>query len=148
MYTAAVLCQEDVTELKLIADQKLGLSENNYVFHTARGDKLPHHMTINLNKIDPLFNDIEILGKKCELEIDGIAFDHFKNVCAARVKRATVEDKEIRVANKQKHITIALRNGAKPAASNDLDWTKPIDGACGFVEIEPLVLTATIEECN
>mgnify|MGYP000909617370 FL=1 len=89
MYTAAVLENSATLRLRTIAADLVDLS--SYVFVTAAGMQLPHHMTINMDRFSESLNDKGIMNHQCQLQIDGIAYNHKLGICAARVSSAVVD---------------------------------------------------------
>jgi hypothetical protein len=172
MYTAAVLV--DTSRQQLIGafqDIVLGcgtglvshLTDLNYCFVTAAGEKLPHHMTMNMGKLDTNLNPASCLGYRAILSVDSFFIDHEWNVCAAKVIRAVTEHTPIRPetlpinsvndAKSHKHITMCVREPGKPFHSNKINWedNTPYQTGIGRGRIvlpEPLLLFSCIEECQ
>ncbi len=145
MYIAAVLTSQACHQLKQILTQYVDLK--GYVFQTAAGMPLPHHMTINMNGFDNTLNNPELLGQQCNIKIDGIAYNHQLGICAARVISATsLNNIEINSINSIKHITLAMKPTSKPFFSNKLLWKT--EGSDIFISIPPTTLQAQIEECQ
>lgn len=143
MYTAAVLENAATLQLRTIAADLVDLS--SYVFITAAGMQLPHHMTINMDRFSESLNDKRIMNHLCQIQIDGIAYNHKLGVCAARVSNAVANDKDVKSSNPQRHITIAIKPTSKPAFSNQLTWTEKDDDH--FISIAPIIVLGTIQEC-
>lgn len=122
MYVAAVLNDESVALLRSIIESNLVLK--NFRFETSRGDPLPHHCTINLDKFDEDLNSREILSKPVRLRFDQISYDPNLGVCAIPV-HAEVEISEskcvpLHTKNKFPHITCCITPESKPMLSNEM----------------------------
>src|SRR4051812_41160885 len=109
MYTAVVLDRTSVRLLTWMLRALTELDKFGFNLKTAQGVVLPHHMTINLGKLDATLNHPLIMDSEAELEIDEIVFDHVLGVCAATVKKATTltfPDLPIRTMKLHSHITM------------------------------------------
>lgn len=151
MYTAAVLLHDEADKLRQIAEDILSLKSLGYDYVTKNGQYLPHHMTVNLGEFDENLNLIETMGKVVDLFVGGFAYDHEMGICAAKVEKAFCHftHSEVVSANKQRHITMAIKKNAKPYLSNMLDWKSPIEKTKGFIELEPhLLVLAIMKQCD
>lgn len=145
MYTAAVLTPYSIDLLVCLMRKSLDLEKAGFVLKTPSGERLPHHMTINLGAFDSDLNPLEMLKQPVRLVVDSFWYSEEIGACAARVIEATVNEMPVRTINDEtshKHITVCLRPPAKPLHSNKLFQSNTevskIDGNC--------LLVATLQE--
>lgn len=119
MYTAVVLSPSSAALLQGIVRGKTNLEELGFVFMTDRM-ALPHHMTINMGRLNPSLNDPDILGQRAMLSGSLIAYDVASGVCAAKISSAKIGERELHTANAQAHVTVCLRPHVRPKESNTL----------------------------
>jgi hypothetical protein len=168
MYTAAVLAEQSQQQLLQAFEELLvagghDLKASGYKFATAAGERLPHHMTMNMGALNTNLNPAECLGYRGILSVDSFFIDHELNVCAAKVIRAVTEHTPIRTeplpiktvndVGSHKHITMCIRSPGKPFHSNKIKWDDPTiytEGAVRgkLVLASPLLLFSCIEECQ
>jgi len=123
MYTAAVLNNISSQLLRWIMRGTVNLESQGYNF----GNNLPHHMTINMGKLDVSLNSKSILSCPALMKVSELRFDHDLGICAAPVDEAIalrMDDSDpivqIQTINEQPHITICLKPGVRPVTSNEL----------------------------
>ena len=154
MYTAAVLDPLGAGLLRWIAKAE-ELEGWGFRFKTPLNDEIPHHMTINLGAIDVDLNEEGILEQRARLHVDKVYASVELGACAARVIKAEVEMKEYPVIywqhlysiNEHPHITICLKEGVKPFASNKLFETNP-DFDLDVIDLDEVyVLPAVVDVC-
>lgn len=158
MYTAAVLTPMSAMALEWMVKAKLGLQDQGFVFKTAQGQRLPHHMTINLGKLDEKLNSREIMGKKAELMVERLVYSDTLGVCAAPVlfAKALMNEGEglekgdwvdVVSNNPEPHITCCIKPQSKPKLSNQmLEFPSPLTVTVQLDE--PVWLEAVIQECQ
>lgn len=131
IYTAAVLNENSRHLLRWLTKANTTLEADGFLFQTPQGDKLPHHMTINLGSFDESINSRSVLGGFVELHIDRVKFDYNIGACAAPIVKAQVElvdqiDQtsegwiDLKTFNDHPHITTCLRPGVSAKFSNDM----------------------------
>lgn len=119
MYIAAVLTPESVEALKLSFEQNVPEKDRSgLVYDSVSGYLLPHHMTINMGKLDESLNSPEILGKKAVIFVQKFWVNQKIGVAAAEVSGNQGDGFVVKVANLSPHVTVALRIGCKPFFSN------------------------------
>ena len=136
MYTAVVLDDRSCRELVERLANVEGWTGDGYRYETPAGASLPHHMTVNLGPFDSTLNDPKATEGFVALLVDAFCWDDEKGVCAARVT-----DPPVKSTNAQPHVTMCLRPGAKPVASNHLDWSRAVPLT------PPLVVRGVVREC-
>lgn len=163
MYTAVVINKEDRNKLTSALstlpewlDACVTLLPM-FVDRTPLGDRLPHHLTLNIGSIEDGLNNPSVLGKVADLTVEAFCWDHEVGACAARVTKMVVKgftsvstidlyirDTEIvlKSTNAQPHITMCLMPNVKPAASNNLDWDQ------AFLLKTPLIISGVVKEEN
>ena len=122
MYTAVVIYEEDRPLLLQSLEQFRDFRKRGYAF-THNGTKLPHHMTINLNKFDETLNPELELDEEVELVVDGFLYNDTLGVCCARVVEAkTAAGLVVETINPgREHITMCLLPpDGKPMKSREL----------------------------
>lgn len=123
MYTAAVLTQNSSDLLLWIMRGTLNLENKGYFAETAQGQYLPHHMTINMGRIDESLNHHSIVGLTAKLQVDSLIYDDAIGVCAAKVIdarciRNAKSQMKLCCKNSHPHITVCLKVNSKPVESN------------------------------
>lgn len=125
LYTSAVLVHESVDLLRLLTIDSIdAIQSRGFKFKTANG-YLPHHMTINMGKIEAGPLNRSNINSFVKLEVSQIVLDEKLGVCAAIVDNAyyqelSTEWKPLKSMNLHPHITIALKEGVKPVSSNEM----------------------------
>jgi hypothetical protein len=151
MYTAAVLTPNSRLLLRWMSQALLRVEEKWFVFVTQQGGLLPHHMTINLGKLDPKLNDLYLLGKQVTLSLEEIWLNETLGVCASPVIKAGYYDEKgnwegIASINSHPHITICVKPPSKPVVSNELFKEKQ---KCLIVKLDQIYdLEAIVEEVH
>ena len=127
MYTAAVLLPSSQDLLRWIMRGTIKLEDKGFEIQTEGGLALPHHMTINMGKLDVSLNAESIFNCPAILTIDKLIYCKSLGVCAAPVKQAIalrLQDDDpmvaIKTINEHPHITVCLKPGVRPIASNEL----------------------------
>ena len=152
MYTAVVLDQSAVVALTQKMRETVNL-EPKFSLDGPEGYPLPHHMTINLGKLDEKLNDEWILrADAVELTVDAFLWCEKIGACAARVTEAFAFDgagNPYRITSfndgkSHKHITTCLMPGVKPFKSNAL-WDDP--SKVNIFTFEPVTLEGSVKEC-
>lgn len=160
IYTAAVLSPMSATLLKWTMRAITGELEleSRFKFKTPQGESLPHHMTINLGKLDTKLNPEWILGQNVKLFVDQLRWSEGIGACAYRVRDAisVIDDHLITSINdgkSSKHITTCLMPDVKAVRSNDLFGDKAeidLGNAIQYSNLygEILELDAVVQECQ
>ncbi len=152
MYTAVVLDQSAVAALTQKLRETVNL-EPEFSLDGPEGYPLPHHMTLNLGKLDTKLNAEWMLNAECELIVDAFLWCDKIGACAARVVKALVFDDsgnpgELASFNdgkSHKHITTCLKPGVKPFKSNAL-WDDP--SKVNIFTFDPITLEGVVKECQ
>lgn len=140
MYTAAVLTPQSSDLLQSKFEEKINPKLLGFIFETKYGQKLPHHVTINLGTFDESLNALDIL--RSPIKIWTHKFLYNENICCAVVdKIETKSGVSINCRNEFPHITTCLRPPTRPFESNEL-----FTNAASAINIDELVLDAFIEE--
>lgn len=122
MFAAVVLTHDSQKMLKEIAQTCLGNDANLFVFITANGMHLPHHMTLNMGDFNTSINDQSILGQTVVMRFRHFAHNLKLGVAAVAIEEAKVKSSgsEVKSTNAKMHITCCIMPGSKPFKSNDL----------------------------
>lgn len=140
MYTAAILADSSSKLLHSKFIEKIDPDPLGFIFETKFGQRLPHHMTINLGPFNDSINSPEVFGSSARLWVDHFLYN--ENICCAVVKKAeTLSGIPIFCANKNPHITVCLRPPTRPVESNKL-----FTNASSTINIEKIILDAFIDE--
>ena len=160
IYTAAVLTPQSANLLRwaMRAATKGFELENDFGFKTPQNEPIPHHMTINLGKLNTELNPDWILGMSAKLKVDQLRWSEEIGACAFRVVEAisVVDDYVIKSFNDEKsnkHITTCLKPGVKAHKSNDLFGVKAITDFGSSIQYsnlfeEIIELDAVVQECS
>lgn len=140
MYTAVVLYPQECQKLKSLLNEVAGWSPEGFVWKTAAGEPLPHHMTLNMNGLRDGPNPRLVIGDEVSLTVDGFCWDHNLGVCAARVTNAVKGVERVNSVNAQPHITMCILPGCKPFNSNKLNWSRAHELTT------PLVVSGVVED--
>ena len=143
MYTAAVLEMNSRLFIRQALVELRNMEEFGFVFQTAAGESLPHHLTINLGSFNQALNDPQILGKRAVLSVSKFLYND--KICCAVVDRAEINGVTINTMNDQssgKHITMCLVPPTKPMESNALFKSGAMTLKCNALQ-----LNAVIQEC-
>lgn len=155
MFTAAILYPTSAALLKWMMRGTFNLEPQGFVLETEQGMPLPHHMTINLGRMDRTLNPGLKLGCDALIRVRRLCHNPRIGVCAAEVVSAvepldrTVASlggafRPIKCMNSHPHITLCLLPGTKPKEANRI-----------FLETDSIYtsldetyeLEATVEEC-
>ncbi len=140
MYTAAILTNSSSKLLHSKLLEKIDPDPLGFVFETKFGQRLPHHMTINLGFFDTSLNRPEVFGSSVKLWITKFLYDE-KICCAVVDKAKTLSKVPLICANGNPHITVCLRPPTKPVESNKL-----FTNAASVINIEEIILDAFVDE--
>jgi len=119
MYTAAVLDEPSASFLRSFSEENLG-DLSKFVFLTNQGQRLPHHMTVNLGPFHIDLNPGLSLGDTVILRVDKLARNDRIGVCAACVEAAVCDSKPLRSTNRHPHVTVCIMPWSRPKDSNKI----------------------------
>ncbi len=156
MYTAVKLNRPSIQLLTWAIKATLNPEHFGLKF-ASKSYALPHHMTINLGKIDTKLNMKEYLNKKAFLQVSKAVMDiDYHGVCACEVEKAVIYQTDdlladgvsfrINTMNEKPHITCALAKDVNPVASNAMLEDKYAENFRIKIFKDPLLLFGVVQE--